>query len=350
MRSGVLRAFFALLCAALTAASAEAGTQVQKVWGPLLPREGGFFLEAAPRDDGSVLAATGKAVSAIDPQGGVSLLGQGDRALLNPGGETYALLHQGNLDVFDAVGQPLGGFAVTGSGRDIFKLIPGTDLVYAPRVHASEETVGIDSVRIVDPNLKPVGEFDAHGLEISRFAADRIVFTQPKLLEARGLDGSLLWHAEVDVHKLETAADWAIVVPRYRKGQVLHYFKGERAGAQAVEGTVWNLAISPAGRFSVATTRTILYLFQDGRLIQSIPIRVESISAVDVSDRGEVLVSGQPAQMFLYDSRGALLWQEAGGADPNAYRPGIHFAPKGDRFIVIEKRGLSAYAIERSQP
>lgn len=341
--------------AAFMAASAEAGIQVQKVWGPLLP-QAGIFVDAAPRADGSVLAATGDAVSAIDPQGAVTLLGQGRSALLNPGGESYALRRQqGGFDIYDAAAHLLGT-----SSSEIFKLIPGTELLYAPGVQTREETGTIESVRIFDAALHPIGDFPAPGLELSRFGSDRIVYTQPGALIARRLDGRPLWEAEVDVHKLETAADRTILVPRLVKGQVLHYFQGKRAAAQSVDGVVWNLAIAPAGRFSAATTRTVLYLFEDGRLRAGVPLRVSSASSLAVSDRGEVLVSGQPAatvtgapapaEIFLYDAQGRLLWQEPAGIDRSGYRPAVRFAPGGDRFVVIEKRGLSAYLIERSQP
>jgi len=353
MSSVSTRILLAASLVALAAAQAEAGTQVRKIWGPLLPREGGVFVDAAPRAGGSVLAATGNAVSTIDPQGAATLLGQGEEALLNPGGESYALRGKGRLEIYDAGAQSLGGYPAAGSTLrpyDIVKLIPGTELLYAPLVQPQEELGVVDSARIFDANLHPIGDFPAAGLEISRFGPDRIVYTQPGLLAARRLDGKPLWQAEVDVHKFETAADRSIVVPRFVKGQVLHYFQGKRIGAQAVDGVVWNLAIAPAGHFSAATTRTVLYLFEDGRLLDSVPLRVTSVSSLAVSDRGEVLIGAQPAQIFLYDAEGSLLWREEVGTDSSGYRPVVRFAPKGDRFLVIEKRGLSAYGIERSQP
>jgi len=340
-----------------------AAVQVAKVWGPLLPKDGGLFVEAVPRDDGSALAATGNAVSEVDPQGGVRPLGGGDLAVLNPDGASYALRRQSDLQIFDLTGPQLG----TRPGirpYEFFKLIPGGKLLYAPRVEPREETGRITRVRILAPDQKPVGDFAAPGLEISRFGPDRIVYTQPKVLIARRLDGSPLWKAAVDVHKLETAADRTILVPRYVKGRVLHYLQGKRVSAQAVEGVVWNLAIAPSGRFSAATTRTILYIFRDGRLLKAVPLRLAYANSLAVSDRGEALVGGQtirgattgaapaagPAQILLYDAQGRLLWKEEVGIDRNGYRPAVRFAPGGDRFVVIEKRGLSAWRIERSRP
>jgi hypothetical protein len=347
----------------LVAAPAAAGTQVHKIWGPLLPADGGVWVEAAPRTDGSALAATGNAVSQIDRQGALTPLGQGESALLNPGSESYALRHGGGYDIYDAAGQPLGAYPGSGSALqpyEIVKLIPGTELLYAPAMQPREELGVVDSARIFDAGLHLIGDFPAPGLEISRFAADRIVYTQPRALVARRLAGTLLWQAEIDVHKFETAADRSIVVPRYVKGQVLHYLQGKRVAAQAVDGVVWNLAIAPSGHYSAATTRTVLYLFEDGHLVSSVPLRVGAISSLAVSDRGEALVGTQPAatttgapggaEIFLYDLQGQLLWRETLGVDRNGYRPLVHFAPGGDGFAVIEKRGLSTYTIERSQP
>jgi hypothetical protein len=353
MPSVSTRTLLALPLFVLAAARAEAGTQVHKIWGPLLSQDGGVFVDAAPRAGGFVLAATGNAVSQIDPQGAVTLLGQGESALLNPGGESYVLRRKGSLEIYDSATQSLGSYPAAGSTLrpyDIVKLIPGTELLYAPGVQPQEELGVVESVRIFDSNLHPIGDFPASGLEISRFEPDRIVYTQPGALTARRLDGKPLWEAEVDVHKFETAADRTILVSRLVKGKVFHYLQGKRTAAQSVEGVVWNLAIAPAGHFSAATTRTVLYLFKDGLLLRTVPLRVSSASSLAVSDRGEVLIGGQPAQIFLYDAQGSLLWQEKAGLDPNGYRPAVRFDPKGDRFLVIEQRGLSAYGIERSQP
>lgn len=127
---------------------------------------------------------------------------------------------------------------------------------------------------------------------------------------------------------------------------------------------VWNLTISPSGRFSAATTRSVLYLFRDGILTRTVPLRVAYANSLAVSDRGEALVGAQtikpaatgaaqspgPAQIVLYDARGQLLWKEAVGIDRKGYRPAVGFAPGGDRFVVVEKRGVSSYQIKRSQP
>jgi hypothetical protein len=242
---------------------AAAGLQVKRQWGPLRSGGGGLFLEAAPRADGAVLAGTGNAVFRIEPEGTVAPLGSGDQALLNPDGATFGLVRAGDLTLYEAsVAGGSAGPAELGKlphldPFQIVKLIPGGKLLYAPRVQVREETAWVESARILRPDLTPVAEFPAQGLEISRFAAGSgsIVYTQPHTLTARRLDGGALWRAEVDVSDLETAADRTILVPRYVKGTVAHYLRGERIGSQAVEGVVWNLAISPSGRASAATTR-----------------------------------------------------------------------------------------------
>lgn len=358
----VLAGALAGRAASAQSGNAASGIQVERQWGPLRSGDGAVFLEAVPRADGSALVATGNSVFRIEPEGTVAPLGSGDQALLNPDGETFALVRAGDLTLYEA---SVAGVSARPAelGKlphldpfQIVKLIPGGKLLYAPRVRVREETPWVESARILRPDLTPVADFPAQNLEISRFAAGSgsIVYTQPHALTARRLDGGALWRAEVDVFDLETAAERTILVPRYVKGIVAHYLRGERIGSQAVEGVVWNLAISPSGRASAATTRDVLYLFRDGRLTGQVSLRVAYANSLAVSDRGEALVGGQSdqgvARLLLFDSLGKPLWSEEGGVDRNGYRPAVRFAPDGERFVVIEKRGLSAYRIERGQP
>ncbi len=344
--------------AAVTAGAAIPGVQVRKAWGPVRAPEGGVFVEIAPRADGGLLAATGNQVSSIDSDGRMALLGgkdrgdRVDRAVLDPAGRAFGLREQGSFQVFDPRDGRRG--SLPAPPVSIFKLVPGGALVYAPRVELRREEEWVEAVRFVRPDGTVAAEFPASGLESSRLLPDRIVYSLPDSLEARGLDGGELWRARLQVHKFESARNRTILVPRQVPGQVIHLEKGQRLTEERVEGIVWNLAIAPGSRFSAATTQTILYLFQDGRNAATVRLPVTYANSLDVSDRGEALVGGQgrqgDAQLFLYAADGTLLWRGQAGADRNGWRPAVRFSPGGDRFLVLESQGITAYDIVRSQP
>lgn len=347
---------FALAWVALgvtpTATVGAAGVQVKLAFGPLTPEKGAVAVDVAPRDDGSLLAASGNAVFAIDKDGHATALGSGERAVLDPAGRAFGLWQRDAFHVFDANGERLG--TLPAPLLSTFKFAPGGKLVYAPRVTVRREFGVVESVRLVRPDGSKVADFPAAALQISRLFDNRIVYTLPDALVARAFDGQELWSAKLPVHKFEASGDRAIVVRRYVPGEVLHLDRGQRLATAKVEGVVWNLAISPDGRFSAATTQTQLYVFRDGQPTATLRLPLAYANALDVSNRGEALVGGQGAKgeamVLLYDAQGTLLWRGEAGQDRAAYRPGVRFAPGGERFLVIEQRGVSAYDVQRSQP
>lgn len=342
-----------LALAMLTASSAGAApsVQVRKAWGPMGP-PAGVVVDVAPRKDGSVLAASGNAVFSFDPAGQTLPVAEGGAAVLDPTGRTFGLQRDDAFQVFDGEGQPLGSLPAL--PHSLFKLAPGGRAVYAPRVVVRREFGVVEDARLLRPDGTRLAEFPARGLDISRLLADRFVYTLPDSLHARSLDGTELWSARVQVHKFETAGERTILVRRYVPGEVLHFEREKRLSEAKVEGVVWNLAISPDSRFSAATTRTTLSLFRDGKLTATLRLPLAYANSLDVSDRGEALVGGQDAKgaaaILLYDPQGTLLWRGSGGEDSSGYRPGVRFFPGGDRFLVIERQGLTAYDVSRSQP
>lgn len=353
MKHNVVVGFaLALVLLSAAAAGAEPGVQVKLAFGPLIPEKGALVVDVAPRADGSLLAASGNAVFALDPDGHAAPLGHGERAVLDPAGYAFGLWQHDAFQVFDAHGERLG--ELPAPLLSSFKFAPGGKLVYAPRVTVRREFGVVESVRLVRPDGSKVADFPAAALQISRLLDDRIVYTLPDALVARTFEGQELWSTKLPVHKFETAGDRAIVVRRYVPGEVLHLDRGQRVSAAKVEGVVWNLAISPHGHVSAATTQTQLYVFRDGQPTATLRLPLAYANTLDISDRGETLVGGQGAKgeamVLLYDAKGTLLWRGAAGTDRAAYRPGVRFAPGGERFIVIEPRGVSAYDVVRSQP
>jgi hypothetical protein len=342
---------FALLTLASASAGASPGVQVRKAWGPAGPPTG-VVVDAAPRQDGSVLAASGSAVFSFDVAGRVRSVAEGGAAVLDPSGQTCGIQRDDAFLIFDASGQPLGSLPAL--PHSLFKLALGGRAVYAPRIVLRREFGVVEDARLLRPDGTRLADFAARGLEISRLLEDRLVSTLPDSLQAHALDGTELWSVRLQVHKFESAGERTILVRRYVPGEVLHFDRGQRLSEAKVEGVVWNLAISPDSHVSAATTRTALSVFRDGKLTARVRLPVAYANSVAVSDRGEVLVGGQDAKgaasILLYDLQGDLLWSGSGGQDSAAYRPSVRFFPGGDRFLVIERQGLTAYDVSRSQP
>ncbi len=345
----------ALATLAAIPAGAAPGVQVHRAWTSAVPPSGappGQLVDAAPRPDGSVLAATGDAVFDVDAAGQARPVARGGAVVLDPSGRAFGLRRDDALQLFDAAGQPLG--ALPAEPHALFKLAPGGRVVYAPRIVLRREFGVVEDARLVRPDGTRLAEFPAPGLEISRLLADRLVYALPDTLRARALDGAELWSLRVPAHKFEVAGERTILVRRHVPGEVLHFERDQRLSAARVEGVVWNLAIAPGARFSAATTRTTLTVFRDGTSTATVRLPVAYANSVDVSDRGDALVGGQDekgvAALLLYDAQGTLLWHGQGGQDRAAYRPAVRFFPDGERFLVIERQTLTAYDLLRSQP
>ncbi len=326
---------------------------VEKPWGPApVAAPGGRPFEAlGRRADGTVLAATGNGVFSVGPAGVIALLQAGDRAVVNPTGETFGLHVGDDFRIYDHQGVSLG--TITGVTRSrFFRLIPGGDrlLVYTLRV--ALHTATVEGIRLQRADGTLVSEFTTPGLRISRFDAGDLVYATPNQLLRRRLDGTLVWAADVSLHRFEVAAGRIIAVPQHVPGRLLHLHNGVRTHESLVDGPLWNLAVSPSGEYSAATTQTTLYVFREGAPTAVVALEVAYANTLDVSDRGEILVGAQAAggqgRILLYHYQGTRLWEEDLGSEPNAYRPAVSFAADGNRFFVIEAGGLAAYDIQRS--
>jgi hypothetical protein len=323
---------------------------VEALWpAPKLP-PGGLFVQAVAVGDGSLLTATGSSVFKTAENGTITPLGSGDLAYLSPDGQKYAMLTGTTLRIYGQDGTLLG--TTTGvSPFDYFKLVPGSDLVFAGHVRPSDQAGLVEGASLLQADGSVAASFAASTLKISRLTPQRIVYTTPSQLVARTLDGAQLWSVAAKIHKLETAAGRTIAVPRYVPGRVVHLIESAEVATHVVDGIVWNLAIASGGSYSAATTRSRLYIFRAADLTATIPLPVSSANTLDVSDRGEVLIGGQDSAghgaILLYHWQGNLLWRGTAGTDRSAYRPEVRFAAGGDRFLVLESRGLSAFDIER---
>jgi hypothetical protein len=332
-------------------------TGVAQAW-ETVARAGAPFTSLAPTGDGAVLAATHTDVFRVDASGQAVRLYAGTpgpprtRPVLNATGETFGILHRGGFALFDAGGERLAELPI--GPLEYVKLIPGSKRVFFPKV----QVLGIDegvvtAVRIVNDRGAVEISFPTPGLRISRLTDRHLVYATRSEVVKTTLAGEELWRipAQIQSFELSTDAQRVIATASEDTRVVLHFREAAEVGRTSLDGTVWNLAFSPSGKYSVATTQRTAYVFQEGTLRRSIRLRIASANSVAISDSGEVLVGGQDGRhgshVLLYDTAGRRLWTTELEADTQAWRPEVRFLADGDRFLVRGRRGVTSYRIER---
>jgi hypothetical protein len=334
-----------------------ARTGVARAW-EAVAREGVPFTWLAPTGDGAVLAATQTDVFRVDAAGQAVRVYAGTlgpprtRPVLNATGETFGILQRGGFALFDAGGERLTELPI--APLEYVKLIPGSRRVFLPKV----QVLGIDegvvtAVRIVNEHGTVDASFPTPGLRISRLTERHLVYATRSELVKTTLAGEGLWRipAQVQSFELSTDAQRIIATASADARIVLHLREAAEVGRTSLDGAVWNLAFSPSGTYSVATTQRTAYVFREGALRRSIRLRIASANSVAISDSGEVLVGGQDGRhrshVLLYDTAGRRLWTTELETDTQGWRPEVRFLVDGDRFLVRGKRGVTSYRIER---
>ena len=163
-----------------------------------------------------------------------------------------------------------------------------------------------------------------------------------------------MWRIDATLSSIEVAehADRVVGTRLGDLTQIFHFVGGVQSPVTPLGAPAWNLAISPNGTFSIATTKTTLVIFEDGTQKAAVELPLEYANSADVSDRGEVLIGGQDSSglthMLLFTKFGSLAWRESGPVDAQAFRPDVDFSPDGESFTVRAKTGLTAYEIDRT--
>ncbi len=323
------------------------------------PEEEKPLVRFIPLAEGGALAATSAGeVYAIDINGGESLLVAGvvsdtlPRVVFNATGDTFGILRDEVFTLYDPQGTKLSELPVQGG---MFKLVPSSRRIYSPEVRQDgPEDRLVLNARILDVLGTVQASWPAQGLEISRLTSQHLVYATNNELTKTTLSGGELWRIPIKVRKLKISADAAYsLVNSAHTSSKIHYFRDDtELGNDDLGSPVWNLALSPDGRFAVASTQTKLYIYSEGTRLQAIELNLEYAVSIAINDEGEVLVGGQTgehnARVLLYDKDGTLLWEESAGTDDSAWRPEVRFDAIGNHYLVRHKDRLVSYTIERS--
>lgn len=135
----------------------------------------------------------------------------------------------------------------------------------------------------------------------------------------------------------------------------LRWFEDGVAEGDAVPttGAVWNLAVSPSGRFAAASEESLV-LVDEGALVFRSALPDHYVLTLDVTDRGDVLLGvaseESDGRVLLLDSDGALLAEVGTGIDDNAWRPWVERVFSQDHFFVRDWQAISLLEIVGRDP
>ena len=326
-------------------------------WGdePVQVEDGRLYFSAADALD-NVLAGTVGSVYQISSSGELTFLRDGDQVVINPDGTSYGVYQNAQIFAFSATGTLLHNSAADIAGQ-FFELIPGTQRLFFPDVGNGlvDDDIEVDSVSIFDPGGVLVSTIATPGYRWARLASDTFVYGTLVTTHRISYEGLEQWSINMRLLEARVARNAGtdmVVGLRISDGpEVVHLQDGTLVAKFATEAPVWNLAISSDGRYSVGTTKSELFIFDNGAPVGAVTVPTKAIVSVDINDQGEVTIGAEDeskvGHVYLYHWSGAELFHETLSFDPNGYRPWTEFHPSGDTFLAIENAGISAFEIAR---
>ncbi len=327
------------------------------------PTDTSIYVKAVSAPDGNTLAYTSYGdVYKVDDLGAASLLvsGSGDtsghRVVLNPAGDTFLIKDDGTLSLYKHDGVHLGTLSI--ADALYARPITGTELILVP-LRLSDDGDGESEnpfvgARIIDATGVLQSEFASDGLAGLEITSERMVYLTTDEIVVMNMEGTELWRASQRVESFDTSEDASklIVEDGADTTRVVHFDGDTPSNDVSLGEAVWNVAISPDGAYSAATTKNAVHIFHDGVLHISKTLPVAFTASLDVSNHGEVTVGGKNADstshLFLLNRHGMIIWEEETGiVDRYGWRPDISFQNDGEAISSRTKIGIDFFNIER---
>ncbi len=322
--------------------------EVQSQWQAPAQVQDQLFESAAFLNDGAVLASTGGSLHRIELGGESELIYSGGRVLLDPAAPLYGFFEGQVMQVFNLNGEPRGVVQADPLG---VSLVPGAELVFVPTVDFGHDSVTVRSAAFFKAAGEVAGAVEVSDLFSFQLDKDRFAYATHDTAYVYGLEGDLRFKVEGGFHKFDIAGDHMLAVER-GTGRLMVFEGNHLVAEQEMDAAVWNIDLSPSGRFKVATTKNRLYTFDGDQLMADVPLSAAFANSVAISDRGEILVGAQDGEggmeIQLLDIKGNLLWSGGNGREERGFWPAVSFDADGNRFLVISLDGLMAYHISRS--
>ncbi|MDJ0765064.1 MAG: hypothetical protein QNJ97_18930 [Myxococcota bacterium] len=263
-------------------------------------------------------------------------------------GRFSGVYEQDRLLLYNSVGRPIGAVAITYPefrhkliGSEPKVLIPITDIWGDGEIH-------INGFDVRNSDGSSFAQIRANRTRFSHASNEHITVATNRAVSRFAMDGTTAWRFSIHAHKLAVAAnaDYTEIVPTSNARTIIHLSNGKAIGQHSFSGPLWNIAVSPNGLYSAATTQTQLYLFLQGMLIQTIDLSVAYAVSLAVNDKGDTVVGGQTAshhgRVLLYDVNGSKNRAHELERDDHAFSPAVKFFNGGARYFFQNAKAFSS--------
>lgn len=305
---------------------------------------------------GRVLAETGSNVVSISSAGVATELLPEPTAgpvLMADDGASFTTREAGQYRHYDANGGLIseGSCSEHGWARPV----PGTDKVFAPVVEGGLDRARTTHARFVSPGgAEQI--FGVVDMRVSRVTDTHVIYATRSDLVRATHDGTETWRLPLAMGTFKVSRDESRLIGLLAPpgSNIIHVDLSSAAvtGPVALSSAFWNMAIAPGGRYSAATTKNAVYVFDNGELRQRRDLELAYANSMDVSDDGTVVIGGQLEDhrsiVMVLPLSGPDAWWQTGETERDATRPYVRFFPDGSGFTVNEKLGLTAFALTRS--
>jgi cysteine-rich repeat protein len=322
-----------------------------------------IFIHVRPRlGTREILVDSAGYVYNINYQGQVTTVYEaraGHYPLMHPNGDLFGVEEEESwtFSIYDGTGRFVSSFPIDGYR---FRFVPSTELLVGYRWICNLEECDLDGMDVLDASgnvLNTFGPDVTHTSQISRLSGDgqSLFIAVPTSLTRFRLNGELVWTAPVEVDAYQVSFDGSriIAVPRGNRESVINLENDMIIGTTELPGVNWDIAVSPSGEYSVATSVDTVRLMQDGLEMFALAL-LRWTPTVDVSDAGDVVVGvadeDHMGHAWLLDSEGNLLWETETGIDNNGWRPWVRFIFDSEHFYVKTKETLTLYRIVGRDP
>ena len=181
----------------------------------------------------------------------------------------------------------------------------------------------------------------------------RLIYNTQDQLRAYTHAGAALWQLPLALDNFEISQTGTRLIGRVSGTTTIVHVdlsQGTMLGNEhSLPGAMWNLAVSPSGTFSAATTKDKVLIFAGGAFVRQVDIPAKWVVSIAISDSGDVIVGAQDAlhgaKVFVLsgERRGSAVIER--GTEHDGVRPHVAFFPNGQRFFTNETSAFSVYSL-----
>jgi hypothetical protein len=320
---------------------------------PATPSEGSFP-PGGIDSTGGVLTTTQTAVLRIAPNGTsttVATFTDPHRFNVEAAGTRFGVYTATAFEVRSSAGALIASHPRQPTGYGM--LVSGSDLVFLPEMKDGGEDPRVTHARFFQPSGMR-SRFPAPGLLISRYTPTHLVYSDGAQLIRTTVDGVETWRTTLALRTFEISSGGSAligVIAAQGNSQIVHVdlATGVASAPTTLDGVFWNVVIAPGGRYSVATTKSAAYLFDGHHVARQVAVPANWIVSADVSDQGQVAIGAQEASHAAKVVLFTPTSQVSSFARPttdDGHRPHVRFYAGGQKLLVNEPGGLSAFDIK----